>query len=475
MKIEFQHLTLTIGGKELLSDASTIIEQHEQWAFIGSSGSGKTSLAKAIAKKIFYRGTIQFYDQDNQLFEPVIELIEQQHLFKNKSNLAQFYYQQRFNTADAEDTITVEEELANSPHKEITYWIEKFKISSILHKPLLQLSNGENKRLQLVKALAKNPDLIILDNPFIGLDREGRNSLHESLNEVVGFGKKIILISSPHALPSCITNVALLNNGNIQPSRMEDFTQPSIQQKIIQIPAQILSRFNSNNDYLFEHAVKMKNVSICYNEQTILNNIDWEVKKGERWCVSGHNGSGKSTLVSLITADNPQAFANELYIFDRKKGSGESIWEIKKNIGFVSPELHLFFDKAFTTMEVIASGLFDTIGLFKKISSEETSVVSEWMDVLGISYLKDNYLYQLSLGEQRLVILARALVKSPPMLILDEPCQGLDPEQTIFFKNLIDAICDQTSTTLIYISHFDEDIPSCIQHRLELVKGTIKS
>jgi molybdate transport system ATP-binding protein len=97
------------------------------------------------------------------------------------------------------------------------------------------------------------------------------------------------------------------------------------------------------------------------------------------------------------------------------------------------------------------------------------------MDVLGISYLKDNYLYQLSLGEQRLVILARALVKSPPMLILDEPCQGLDPEQTIFFKNLIDAICDQTSTTLIYISHFDEDIPSCIQHRLELVKDTIKS
>jgi molybdate transport system ATP-binding protein len=475
MKIEFQHLTLTVGGKEILTDATTTIEQNEQWAFIGSSGSGKTILAKAIAKKTFFRGTIQFYDRTNQLFEPTIELIEQQHLFKNKSNVAQFYYQQRFNTADAEDTITVEEELADSPQKEVVYWIEKFKIASILHKPLLQLSNGENKRLQLVKALAKNPDLIILDNPFIGLDTEGRNSLHESLNKAVDEGKKIILISSPQVLPSCITNVALLNNGNIQPSRIEDFSSQSIQQKTIQLPPKILSQFKYNNDYLFEYAVRMKNVSIFYNEHTILNNIDWEVKKGERWCVRGYNGSGKSTLVSLITADNPQAFANELYIFDRKKGSGESIWEIKKNIGFVSPELHLFFDKGFTAQEVIASGLFDTIGLFKKLSTDEIATVTAWMDLLEISTLKDNYLYQLSLGEQRLVMLARALVKSPPLLILDEPCQGLDPSQTSFFKHLIDAICEQSTTTLIYISHFNEDIPSCIQHRLELIKGNIKT
>jgi len=221
--------------------------------------------------------------------------------------------------------------------------------------------------------------------------------------------------------------------------------------------------------------VEMKNVNIQYNGIPILENINWKVRKGERWCVTGHNGSGKSTLFSLISADNPQAYANDIYLFGKKRGSGESIWDIKKNIGYVSPELHLFFEKSETVFNAVASGLYDTIGLFRHVPDADRKTVENWLSIIGIENLKDKRLHQLSLGEQRTVMLTRALVKSPPLLILDEPCQGLDKFQTQRFKAIVDAICASSSTTLIYVSHYEHDVPSCISRYLVLEKGRIIS
>src|SRR6185295_14005255 len=169
---------------------------------------------------------------------------------------------------------------------------------------------------------------------------------------------------------------------------------------------------------------------------------------GECWSISGPNGAGKSTLLSLVTADNPQAYANELYLFDQRRGSGESIWDIKRRIGFVSPELHLYFDRGTSCFDVIASGLFDTIGLFRQISTAQTEQVKAWIELLQLQQVQHRPLFQLSLGQQRMVLLARALVKNPPLLILDEPCQGLDEEQIDEFIGLIDDLCDQSGKTL---------------------------
>jgi molybdate transport system ATP-binding protein len=474
MKIEFKQFQVQIGGKTIINPVDLNIDHAEQWAFIGKSGSGKSILAKAIARKVFFKGSIQFKNKSNLDYTPKIQLIEQQHQFKNKSNVAQFYYQQRFNSNDAEETITVEEDLKNHFVDVENAWIQKFNIQHILKKPIIQLSNGENKRLQIIKAIAQNPDLIILDNPFIGLDTSGRALLEEMLNNIVQLGQKIILITSPNTLPSCITHVGMIESGNIvieknkknKPLKVRESSPLNQHVNIINL----IQNYSLSD---FELAVSMNKVSISYNEKQILHNIDWKVRKGERWSVSGHNGSGKSTLVSLITADNPQAFANEIFIFDKKKGSGESIWDIKKNIGFVSPEMHLYFDKSFTAFETIASGLFDTIGLFRKLNCDQVDLVSSWMKGLDIEHLKERYLHQLSLGQQRIVMLARALVKCPPLLILDEPCQGLDNEQVNLFKHVIDTIADQTDMTLIYISHFKEDIPACVSKQLYLENGKI--
>jgi molybdate transport system ATP-binding protein len=223
----------------------------------------------------------------------------------------------------------------------------------------------------------------------------------------------------------------------------------------------------------FSVAIKMVGTNVTYNDRKILDNINWEVKKGECWSVSGHNGSGKSTLLSLVNGDNPQAFANEIYLFDRKKGTGETIWEIKQKIGYVSPELHHYFDAAATCFEVVASGLFDTIGLFKKLSTKQRAIVNQWMELLRIYAFDKRLFKQLSNGEQRLVLLARALVKNPPLLILDEPCQGLDQEVAAQFITLINDICVHMKKTLVYVSHYKEEIPPCVTYTLQLEQGKI--
>jgi molybdate transport system ATP-binding protein len=217
----------------------------------------------------------------------------------------------------------------------------------------------------------------------------------------------------------------------------------------------------------------MIDTNIIYNGRKILDNINWKVNKGECWNVSGHNGSGKSTLLSLITGDNPQAFANEIYLFDRKKGSGESIWDIKQKIGYVSPELHHYFDAACSCFEVVASGLFDTIGLFRKLNEMQKSIVKEWMSLLHLEQFENRIFKQLSNGQQRLVLLVRALVKNPPLLILDEPCQGLDQEVSASFIALINEVCVRMKKTLVYVSHYEEEIPPCVTYTLKLRQGRI--
>ena len=174
-----------------------------------------------------------------------------------------------------------------------------------------------------------------------------------------------------------------------------------------------------------------------------------------------------------MNADNPQAYANDIWLFDRKRGTGESIWDIKKKTGFMSPELHLYFEKSNTCFDIVASGLFDTIGLFRQVNEHQSGLVFKWMQLLKIDKLTTRFLHQLSGSQQRLVLLARALVKNPPLLILDEPCQGLDEEQARRFIEIIDEICFSGNKTLIYVSHYRHEVPACVTKFIGLENGSI--
>src|SRR6185312_10421037 len=471
-------VSVQLAGARLLDGLDWTINKGEQWVLTGPSGSGKTLLAHTLLGRHYYTGTLQIAPQR-------IEMVEQQHRFKNRPGATELYYQQRFNASDADQTITVAQELADAGYPQPDpALLEALHVGPLLSKPLIQLSNGENKRVQLALAVMERPGLLILDNPFLGLDAEGRATLHRIINTLAGQGIQLLLITSGHELPEAITHVAQLEHGHwsylgpkagFHPAGAPKTSKPldaAILGKLRLEAAAALEKLRIaavHGDFTF--AIKLEHTTVQYGENTILDDINWQVRKGERWNVSGPNGAGKSTLLSLITADNPQAYANDIWLFDRRRGTGETIWDIKRKIGFVSPELHLYFDTGATVFEVIASGLFDTIGLFRTPTPEQEALVSLWLRLLSLQDLRAKRLAQLSTGEQRRILLARALIKNPPVLILDEPCQGLDEEQTAWFRWLIDAICKDFDTTLIYVSHYRQELPSCIDRFLLLEKG----
>ena len=436
-------VSVSLGAKPVVTSISFQILSGQKTAIVGPMGSGKTSLAKALAGRLFRTGEV-FFSSRNPDKRASVLLVEQQHQFKNRSNLSEFYLQQRFNSSDCEDAYTVEEELAGL---EVGDWVSVFELSGLLKRPLIQLSNGENKRLQIVKSLAYQPDWLILDNPYVGLDVKGREILTKGLLSLEARGTHFILISSPGDVPDFIDQVIEL------PSELDVSAKP----------APLLRPVDP-----FEIAVKMEKVQIKYGTKTILSDFSWEVKRGERWAIKGPNGAGKSTMISLITADNPQAYSQNITLFDRKRGTGESIWDIKRKIGYLSPELHLYFKEGGSCFSVVASGLFDTLGLFKRLSDEQTLQVNQWMQVMGITHLAERSFLQISGGEQRMVLITRALVKNPAMLILDEPCQGLDRVQTEYLKSVLDYLAENSEMTLLYVSHYDRDIPSCVNQVLEL-------
>ena len=220
-----------------------------------------------------------------------------------------------------------------------------------------------------------------------------------------------------------------------------------------------------------EEVVRLNKVTIRYDERVILKDLDWVVKKGEKWALTGENGSGKSTLLSLVCADNPQSYACDISLFGRKRGSGESIWEIKKRIGYVSPEIHRAYLKNLPAIDIVASGLHDSVGLYVRPRPEEKSVCEEWMQTFGIAGLKDRSFLQLSSGEQRLVLLARAFVKNPDLLILDEPFHGLDDENRRLVKEVVENFSNQKDKTLIMVSHYPEEVPACMTHSLHLKRN----
>jgi molybdate transport system ATP-binding protein len=212
----------------------------------------------------------------------------------------------------------------------------------------------------------------------------------------------------------------------------------------------------------------MRNVIVRYGSNIILHNVNWTVRAGESWALLGPNGSGKTTLLSLILGDNPQCYTNEIAVFGKPRGSGESIWNVKRRIGWVSPELHLHFSDAAPCFEVVASGFYDTIGLFQPPTSRQRAAVWQWLERFQLLAHASAPLFSLSTGLQRMVLLARALVKAPALLILDEPCQGLDSDHRRSFVLMVDRLIRAGAVTAIYVTHRNDEIPRSIRKVLRL-------
>lgn len=461
------HLSITRSGKKILDNITFTLNTGEALAITGPSGCGKTSLGLALAQQLFYQGTIQY----NLPVGRLIAWVEQQHHFKTLQSTTDLYYQQRFNSYDMEETQSVAASLGDQLTA-ADWLIQEMGIEYLLEEKLIQLSNGENKKLQLLNALLTNPAVLIMDQPFTGLDTATREWLNEQIFRLKENNVTVIVICSADEIPDSLDKVLFIENGGL---KIVD-QRTSLLQSLIKISSPATTVLQkplplSPDHPVFETIIDMQDVTVKYGDKLILDRVSWRVLPGECWLLTGPNGAGKSTLLSLVNGDNPQAYANKIHLFGKRRGSGESIWDIKKKTGFLSPELHVYFNSASTSFETVASGLFDTIGLFRQVAAEDTDWVMQWMKVCGIAELKDKRLYELSTGEQRIVLLARALVKDPPLLILDEPCQGLDPERKKILLELINRVCTVTGKTLVFVSHYEHDIPACVNKYIRIEKG----
>ncbi|MFC6998955.1 ATP-binding cassette domain-containing protein [Rufibacter roseus] len=494
--LSLRNVSARYANHTVLSQLNWQVQKGEQWAVVGESGSGKSSLLKAIAGQIglaqgqidygFYQEYLTEYPEQDAFFSfrDLVAEVGQRHAFKNfSSNSSSFYYQQRYHATDSEDAPMVGHylaEISSSSSHDSVWSVQKvvsmFKLEALLKKQLIKLSNGETKRLLLASALLKNPKLLLLDQPLTGLDTQTRSDFDQLITQIVNSGITVIMATSHFEIPTSVTHVATLTSGRITATSTKEALDPvkAVASPVFPDVAELKRLLTVHGQKSYTTVLHLKNVSVEYGEKQILQNINWKVRQGERWALLGPNGAGKTTLLSLLNGDNPQAFSKDITLFDRKRGSGETIWDIKKKIGFVSPELFQFFPYQNNCLQVVESGLYDTLGLIKTSYSENVELAMRWLKLLSLEELAEKPLRQVSASAQRICLLARALIKNPPLLILDEPCQGMDAPQQHRFKLLLEAICAYSNTSLIYVSHYPQEIPACVTKVLQLQNGVVQ-
>lgn len=469
INIHLQNIVPRLQNHRFLKPIEWKINSGQNWAVIGENGSGKSLLIDILLGKyaLLPDSIITCVDEMETKYRisNVVKSVAFNDIYSiidtNNS-----YYQQRWNKGIVPDkeTAKVYQLLSKDELEKFSDIKTYFDIDNLLEKEITLLSSGELRKFLIIRSLLSNPKILILDNPYIGLDAESRELLSQLFEYLAKLGiALILLVPDPKDIPTCITHVLGVKEKKIVfQSDKTDFFQRMEELSLFQEFAPLASlQIHQHIDIEahYEIVTELKSVNVKYGERTIFKNLNWKINKGDKWTLLGANGSGKSTLLSLICGDNPQAYANDIWLFDKKRGTGESIWDIKKQIGYISPEMHLYYLKNIPCIDVVASGLFDTIGLYRKCNESQLRIAQEWMRIFAIEHLTDASFLQISTGEQRLVLLARTFVKSPNVIILDEPMHGLDVVRKKQVINIIKKYCENPDKTIIYVTHYMDEIP----------------
>ena len=467
--ITLENLSVQFDQHFTLEQVNWIVAPGQHWAITGGNGAGKSALTATLDNQgDVIEGVIQGIPGNVAIvsFEAQAELIEAE---------------RKKDDADLLDVIsegTPVQELLDQACRDSVMQeklIAAFKFESLLNQGFRKLSSGETRKLMLIRALSSKPDLLLLDEPFEGLDVESRKYLGALLEKISVSTRIIMVLNRFHEIPEYITHIGYMEQGRLE-NRIDrkDSTAMANLRQLLHLKTTDLAVPGADDDHRAPPLdpalplVRIRNGRVAYGETVIFSDLDWIIEPGQHWQVTGPNGSGKTCLLNLVTGDHPQCYTNDIFVFGMQRGGGESIWDIKQHLGYVSSALQWEYTVSVSVRNTIISGFYDSIGIYQKYTDIQASIADSWLRLLGMEARSGQPFNQLSFGDQRLVLIARAMVKHPPLLLLDEPCLGLDDLNRQLVLALIEKICAASETTVLYVNHRAEDSIKGIDHHLEM-------
>lgn len=448
------------------------IERGQQWACLGPNGAGKTSLARVISRQAsHYSGEVSRADALDRQGVAYVCFEQARALCERDRKLDDSEY--RANASDPGTTVQRAILGEREADDAFRHWVARLQIGHILGRGLRYISTGEMRKTLLIRAMLSDPGLLILDSPLDGLDRDSQAEMRLILDQLLRSPVPILLLCRQlEDIPSGISHVLVLDAGRTLAcgTRTEVLSDPGVE-ALMNPPLVELAELPppAERPYTLPDSgplLRLRDVEVSYGQLTVLQGVNWTFGRNQHCSVSGPNGCGKSTLLSLVTGDNHKAYGQDITLFGIRRGSGESVWDIKQKYGQLDTQLHLNFVRGMKVVEVVVSGFFNTIGLYDDWGDGQRKVAEQWLAALGLAQHQRDSFDELSFGLQRMVLLARAMVKSPVILLLDEPTLGLDGHHRKLILRAIDHIAANSDTRVIFVSHSAGDTPACINQHL---------
>ncbi|WFB35800.1 ATP-binding cassette domain-containing protein [Kiritimatiellota bacterium B12222] len=498
--LDLQHTTFRAGDRLIFENTQWQIQSKECWGVVGEMHSGRNALVQGLCGELApVEGELIYgYEEVDPQFEACPEsgiahvfFTDLQHEMGGDDAFAQLRWNRNLEefpllVSDflslmsvfdlyALDDVSVERRQAYPSFQAEV--LDLLKIGNLFSRELTALSNGERRKVFLARALLTDPLLVVLEHPFEGLDVGYRKELSDIFLKLQCQGLNLMFLAPEEGLlPDCVDHIAEVEEWRLVACGRKTSTRRSSQKRAlfteeIVLPQSWVSRLRPRKHRT--PLVSLQGVNVCYGDTKILQDVSWTIQPGECWALSGHNGAGKSTLLSLIQADNPMAYANDVQLFGKPLGPGHSIWDVKKRIGSVSPEQHIYFPEELTVLDTVCTGFFDTLQLFESCGRVRKGIARDWLDSLGLGEKAHKSFAELAVEEQRTVLIARALVRPIDLLILDEPCMGLNEPHRIHLLRLIDAVVGASGCALIFVTHEKQNLPNCVTRFLNLKEGRV--
>jgi molybdate transport system ATP-binding protein len=465
--------TLRIRDRLILADTTWDIRQGQHWAVIGPNGAGKSTLMRAlIGETPVVRGRIEPASPAALRAQAAVVSFERQRGMLVRDEQAD---EHRHFSGDLDGGARVRDYVRPAASGWTRHGLPpgRLGIEPLLERRIRDLSNGEMRRFQIALALAAAPRLLILDEPFEGLDAPSRAELADLIGSLMNDERAVVLVTHrAQETPPQVTHLLGIRDGRVvfQGRRENPAVRAGVEALYAPAgsgsPPLPLTRGGAAapSD---EPLIELHDVTVRHKGVVLFEHLSWTVRPLEHWALCGPNGSGKTTLLRLIAGEHPQAYANRVRVFGRGRGEA-TLRELKAGIGAVSPELQVRYRKPLTVLDVVISGYYDSIGLYRHATALQARSARRWLESLGIEPLAGKPFPHLSQGEQRMVLLARAMIKPPRLLILDEPCQGLDRTNRRRILAVVDRIAAAGVTTILYVTHHADEMPTCITRRLDL-------